>query len=72
MCLLRITLASLCPNMIHFDEVDFSECRSEEVMFLLTLSVFSHTFEGCRNYTCVPEKKETRFVGDISLLPRNL
>ena len=25
--------------MNHFDAVDFSECRSEEVMFLLTLSV---------------------------------
>ena len=25
--------------MIHFDAVDFSERRSEEVMFLLTLSV---------------------------------
>ena len=27
--------------MINFDEVNFSECRSEEVMFLLMLSVFS-------------------------------
>ena len=26
--------------MIHFDAVDFSERRSEEVMFLLTLSVY--------------------------------
>ena len=26
--------------MINFDAVDFSERRSEEVMFLLTLSVF--------------------------------
>ena len=25
--------------MIQFDELDFSECCSEEVMFLLTLSV---------------------------------
>ena len=25
--------------MNHFDAVDFSECHSEEVMFLLTLSV---------------------------------
>ena len=32
----------MCPNMIKFDEVDFSECHSEEVMFLLTLSVFMH------------------------------
>ena len=34
-----ITLANLCPNMINFDMVDFSKCRSEEVMFLLMLSV---------------------------------
>ena len=27
--------------MINFDEVNFSEHRSEEVMFLLTLSVYS-------------------------------
>ena len=25
--------------MNHFDAVDFSECHSEEVMFLLTLSL---------------------------------
>ena len=40
MCLLRINLPNLCPNMNHFDAVDFSECHSEEVIkFLLTLSV---------------------------------
>ena len=27
--------------MINFDGVDFSECSSEEVMFLLTLSVYT-------------------------------
>ena len=40
MCLLKSTLAyQMCPNMINFDVVDFSEFRSEEVMFLLKLSV---------------------------------
>ena len=29
---IRITLANLCPNMIHFDALDFSECHSEEVI----------------------------------------
>ena len=31
----------MCPNMNHFDAVDFSECHFEEVIikFLLTLSV---------------------------------
>ena len=39
MCIIRRTIAYLCLNMINFDEVDFSERRSEEVMFLLTLRV---------------------------------
>ena len=39
MCVLRINLPNLCTNMNHFNAVDFSECHSEEVMFLLTLSV---------------------------------
>ena len=29
----------MCPNIINFDSVDFSERRPEEVMFLLTVSV---------------------------------
>ena len=33
MCLIKITLANLCRNMINFDAVDFSECCSEEVLF---------------------------------------
>ena len=36
---IRRTIAYLCLNMINFDAVDFSEHRSEEVMFLLMLSV---------------------------------
>ena len=40
MCLLRINLPNLCPNMNHFDAADFSECHSEEVMFLLMLSLY--------------------------------
>ena len=42
-CFMRRTIAYLCPNMIHFDEVDFSERHSEEGMFLLTLSVVPKT-----------------------------
>ena len=34
--------AYLCPNIINFDSVDISERRPEEVMFLLTLSVFNN------------------------------
>ena len=33
-------IANLCPNMINFDELDLvCTCRSEERMFLSTLSV---------------------------------
>ena len=32
MCLLRTNLPYLCPNMIHVDALDFSECHSEEVI----------------------------------------
>ena len=38
-CLIRITIANLCPNMTHFDAQDFSWCCLEEVMFLWMLSV---------------------------------
>ena len=44
MCLVRSTIANLCPIMIHFNALDFNVCRSEEVMFLLTLSVFFISF----------------------------
>ena len=40
MCVIRRIIAYLCLNMINFDAVDFSEHRPEEVMFLLTLSVY--------------------------------
>ena len=33
--LIRITIANLCPNMLHLDALDFSEFLSEEVKFLL-------------------------------------
>ena len=44
--LLRSIKAYLCPNMIKFDGVNFSERRSEEVMCLLTLSVVQDLMEG--------------------------
>ena len=40
MCLVRSTIAKLCPNMIHFDALDFSECRSEEVISFFWRSVY--------------------------------
>ena len=39
MCLMRITIANLCPNMIHIDALDFSEGRSEEVITFFWRSV---------------------------------
>ena len=32
-------MAYLCPNMINYDAVDFSECRSEEVISFMCCSV---------------------------------
>ena len=32
MCLVRDTIAKLCPNMIHFDDLEFSKCCSEKVI----------------------------------------
>ena len=40
MCLLRINLPNLCPNMNHFDAVDFSECHSEKVISFFWRSVY--------------------------------
>ena len=40
MCLLRINLPNLCPNMNNFDVVDFSECHSEEVISFFWRSVY--------------------------------
>ena len=34
MCSMRSIIAYLCPNIINFDVVEFSERRSEKVMFL--------------------------------------
>ena len=39
MCLVMSIMANLCPIMIHFCALDFNVCRSEEVKFLLTLTV---------------------------------
>ena len=39
MCLLRINLPNMCPNMNNFDTVDFSECHSEEVVSFFWRSV---------------------------------
>ena len=47
MCLLRINLPNLCPDMNQFDAVDFSECHSERSdKFLLTLSVLCTAFHN--------------------------
>ena len=40
MFILRSIKAYLCPNMINFDGVDFSECRSEEAISFFWHSVY--------------------------------
>ena len=44
MCLLRTNLPNLCPNMIHVDALDFSECHSEEVISFFWRSVYRAQF----------------------------
>ena len=39
-CLLRINLPNLCPNMIHVDALDFSGWHSEEVISFFWRSVY--------------------------------
>ena len=43
MCLIRITIANLCPNMIHFGAYHISECHSEEVISFFWRSVYYYT-----------------------------
>ena len=50
MFLLRSIKAYLCPNTINFGRVDFTECRSEEVITLfLMLSVHTLIINGHAN-----------------------
>ena len=51
----------MCPSIINFDSVDFSERRPEEV-----ISFFD------AQCTVRPNKKETRFISEISSLPRKI
>ena len=41
MCLLRMNLPNLCPNMIHFGALEFSEWHSEEVISFFWRSVYN-------------------------------
>ena len=46
MCLLRTNLPNLCPNMIHVDALDLSECHSEEVISFFWCSVYVSILES--------------------------
>ena len=55
MQLVRSTIANLCSIMSHFDALDFSECRSEEVISFFWRSVYNFqiVFVQCvRNWLC--------------------
>ena len=39
MCLVRNTIANLCPTVVYFNALDFSECRCGGREAVLTLSV---------------------------------
>ena len=64
MCVIRRTIAYLFLNMINFDAVDFSERRSEEVMFLLTLSVCKRV----ENMTFYGLKKQKNLASSLHSL----
>ena len=49
MCFMRRTIAYICPN-INFDVVDFSECRSEEVISFFWRSVYVGFIDAGRMY----------------------
>ena len=49
MCLIRSTLANLCSVMNHFNALDFSECRSEEVISFFWHSVYNGVPTGCHD-----------------------
>ena len=44
MCLLRINLPNLCPKMINFVALDFSEWHSEEVISFFWRSVYMYKY----------------------------
>ena len=50
MCLLRINLPNLCPNMIHVDALDFSEWHPEEVISFFWRSVYYNNYFSL--FTC--------------------
>ena len=72
--LLGIIQAHLCPNIINFDALDFSERRPEEVMFLLTLSVYSRKLHRPKKPPPPPRNIGTRMHprGGGGSLPNNL
>ena len=43
-------IANLCPNVIHVDALDFSECRSEEVIRLFWRSVYFIRVPPCHHW----------------------
>ena len=53
MCLLMINLPELCPNMIHFDAVDFSEWHSNEVISFFWRSVYIELSDVHSSVVCI-------------------
>ena len=48
--------------MINYNTLDFNECRSEEVMFLLMLSVLAIIFLKFENFNQVPVDENIVYV----------
>ena len=58
-------IAYLCPNMIYFDALDFSERRSEEVMFFDAHCISMHAYYHLERY-------ETLYKRTCITFPRNI
>ena len=62
MWLLRINLHNLCPNMNHFDAVDFIECDSEEVISFFWSSVYVGVIDLALVHKTVSPKLLGRYI----------
>ena len=60
LCLWRINLPNLCPNMNHFDAVYISECHSEEVISFFWRSVYMQIWLQLKK----KKKKKSKYLHD--------
>ena len=67
-CLIRSNIANLCPNMMHFDALDFCECRCRSDKFLLTPSVQWELKKGNRDSILNLSKLKRKIMKLLSIV----